>query len=99
MPPKARTRGDLGKLISALSLLLLILSPSILGHGAAHTSAASRGTALAALPAAAPGGTLQDFDVPSTGTPYAVGVHLPPPAPAPAVIDGGPSGTGKMLRL
>jgi hypothetical protein len=103
MPTKAHTNGTFGKLMAALSLVLLIVSPSVLGRSAAaettapYTSATSRGTALVALLAAAPGGTFQDFDVPNTGTPYVLGVHEPPRAPIP--IDGGPTGKGKMLRL
>jgi hypothetical protein len=43
-------------------------------------------------------GTVQDFNTPNTGTPY-VPLQVPPPTTGPQVMDGGPSGTGKFLRL
>jgi hypothetical protein len=43
------------------------------------------------------GATVQNFDVPNTGSPYVASLYLNPPAATP--IDGGPIGTGKFLRL
>jgi hypothetical protein len=44
-------------------------------------------------------GTFQDFDVAALGTPYSLGIHAGPPTQAAQLLDGGPTGTGKMLRL
>ncbi len=60
---------------------------------------------IAALPtrqaAAVVTGTFQDFDVSGTGTPYSEGIHVGPPTPTqgPQLIDGGPSDSGKLMRL
>jgi WD40 repeat protein len=40
-----------------------------------------------------------DFDTPGVGTPYLTTAHSPPPAPTAALVNGGPSGEGKALRL
>ena len=54
---------------------------------------------LTAELAAVSTGTFQNFDVLGTGTPYAKRTHVPPPTSGPALIDGGPTEIGKLMRL
>lgn len=44
-------------------------------------------------------GVLQDFDAPGAGTVYVSGQHADPPTTAAILMDGGPTGEGKFIRL
>ncbi len=89
--------------VSILSLLLLVVNSLASGPRlAAQTVAPDRdhrpGVSLpGAAPAAVPGGTYQDFDSLGEGTPYTVEVRDQPPSPT--LLNGGPTGDGKLLRL
>lgn len=104
MPSLSRTAGNLLKVAFVLSLALLALGSSLPAYGSAARPPALgrrtplRGGSLAVDPAVA-NGTFQDFDTPNTGTPYTLGVHRPDPTTPPAIFDGGPTDTGKLLRL
>jgi|GEM_PF-3186985 len=103
MPKESRNARNLIKLITVLGLMLLVVVPIIPGQSAAaKTITPDKNnppgrTHLIASPAAAPSGTFQDFDLPNTGTPYAIGVYDSPRTPA--RIDGGPTNAGKTMRL
>jgi hypothetical protein len=73
-------------------LLVMLAAPS----GGRAFSPLGTAAAQAAVGATPPPGTVQSFDATNVGTPYTLGVHY---APAPALLNGGPAGAGKMLRL
>ena len=56
---------------------------------------------IAATTASVVTDTVQDFDLPNTGTAYLTATHvvIPPNSPGPELISGGPTGVGNMLRL
>jgi Calx-beta domain/Galactose oxidase-like, Early set domain/Glyoxal oxidase N-terminus len=106
MPHASRTTRNLIKVAFVLIVMLFALNLFVPGQSISiKTAAASNAheppasSQLAVQPAVLANGTSQDFDTPGTGTPYVLGVHHADPTTPPAVLDGGPTGYGKLMRL
>ena len=55
--------------------------------------------ALSVFPRTGSAQTVQSFDTPGIGTPYALGNHIGASAPGASLVAGGPTGAGQFLRL
>src|SRR5262245_48656803 len=103
----------LGCLLQAIVLTTLVLfAPVLLSHRAGlatpmmafhedeFISGKKPSSSPPPIPFSAPTlGTFQNFDLPNTGTPYVTNTYFPSPATPAAIIPGGPTGLGKLMRL
>jgi hypothetical protein len=78
----------------------MVLGRTYLIQPAGPLAVVGRPTGAVAVPTrVAATGTVQRFDAPGVGTPFAVGTRGGAPARAPQLIVGGPTGAGHAIRL